>query len=190
MNEEQKKDSKMDQIVSKGKKFLHPDYLKLIIIGLIIFVAVFLIFGMGVWIGERKAGFSYRWAEQYQRNFAGPRGGFFDDWRSFPKGDFMEAHGIFGQIMKINTSTSLEQTLAIKGNDDVEKIVLIKKDTIIKSLRETVKISGLKVDDYIVVVGEPNDAGQIEAKFIRLVPPPPQKDSFNIPLNRIPMPNL
>jgi hypothetical protein len=189
MNEEQKKDSKIDQVISKGKKFLHPDYLKLIIIGLIIFVAVFLIFGAGVWIGERKAGFSYRWAEQYQRNFAGPRAGFFNDWQSFPKGDFIEAHGIFGQIMKIDASTSSGPTLVIKGIDEVEKIVLIKKDTIIKSLRETVKITDLKVDDYIVVVGEPNDGGQIEAKFIRLVPPP-RETSFDMPMRRMPMPNL
>jgi hypothetical protein len=43
----------------------------------------------------------------------------------------------------------------------------------IERLRETVKISDLKVDDFVVVIGEPNDSGQIEAKFIRLLPPAP-----------------
>jgi hypothetical protein len=50
--------------------------------------------------------------------------------------------------------------------------VVIKEDTAIMRFRETIKPSDLKVDDSIVVIGEPNDAGQIEAKFIRVMPSP------------------
>ena len=190
MSEEQKKDIKKDHIDSDYKKIMDSDYLKPIIIGLLVLVSVFLVFGAGVWVGERKAGFSYRWAEGYHRNFAGPREGFLGDWKSFPQGEFIEAYGAFGQIIKINSSTSTNQSLVMKGKGDVETIVLIKEDTIIRNLRETVKIDSLKVDDYIVVVGEPNDAGQTEAKFIRIVPPPPKETSLNAPLRRSPMPNL
>jgi hypothetical protein len=78
--------------------------------------------------------------------------------------------------MKIDPSTdSARATLVIRGGDGVEKIALIKEDTAIKRFRETVKISGLKVDDYMVAIGEPNDAGEIEAKFIRLLPSPAAK---------------
>jgi len=144
------------------------DALKWIIIGLASFVIVILIFNAGMFVGGMKARFSYKWAESYHENFAGPRGGFLNDWRNLPRRDFINAHGVFGQIIKIE-----ESAIVIKGGDNVEGIVVVKDDTIIERLRETVKISDLKVDDFIVVIGEPNDSGQIEAKFIRLLPPPP-----------------
>lgn len=180
----------MDKDQQNNKKLLHPDVLKWVILGLVILVVIVLIFGAGIFVGERKARFSYRWAEQYHRNFAGPRAGFFDDWRSFPGGDFIGAHGVFGQIIKIDPLTDSGQaTLVIRGSDEVEKIVLVGDNTVVKSFRDVAKLSELKVDDYIVVIGEPNDAGQIEAKFIRLLPPPGE-NSFNMFLPRRPAPNL
>jgi hypothetical protein len=149
------------------------DVLKQIIIGLAVFVIICLIFWIGMFIGGLKAGFSYRWAESYHKNFAGPRDGFLNDWRSLPKGGFINAHGVFGQIIKIE-----ESAIVIKGDGNVEGIVIVKDDTIIERLKEIVKISDLKVDDFIVVIGEPNDSGQIEAKFIRLLPPPPYQGSL------------
>jgi hypothetical protein len=141
------------------------DVLKLIIVGLICLVVVVLIFGAGVFVGGMKAKFSYSWAESYHKNFAGPPGGFFGDWRKFPPppGEFIEGHGTFGEIIKINNSD-----FVIKGQDNVEKIILIKEDTIIEKGRETVKKDELKVGNYIVVIGSPNEQGQIEAKLIRL----------------------
>ena len=175
MDEDKKDNSGGNLSASDGtsKKLINHDILKKIIIGLVIIVIIMLIFEIGVRVGEKKAGFSYRWAEEYHRNFAGPQGGFFGDWRSFPGGDFINAHGVFGQIIKIDGLT-----IVMKGNDDAEKIVIVKEDTIIERLRETVKISDLKVDDFVVVIGEPNDSGQIEAKFIRLLPTPPPKASL------------
>ena len=56
----------------------------------------------------------------------------------------------------------------------MEKIILVSDATIIKRFQDTIKLADLKVDDYIVVIGEPNNAGQIEAKLIRLMPPEPK----------------
>ena len=127
------------------------------------------VFGLGIAVGYHKARFSYAWGENYHRNFGGPRGGFF---RNFSGRDFIDAHGTFGQIVKIDLSTNLGQvaTLVIKGQDNVEKIVLIKDDTSIRRFRDAIKPSDLKADDYVVVIGEPNNEGQIAAKFIRLLP--------------------
>jgi len=130
--------------------------------GIIIFL---LILQLGMSIGFKKANFSYQWGEKYHQNFGGPRGGFFGD---LGRKDLIDAHGVTGQIIKIESST-----LVIKGRDNVEKIVLVKDNTTIERLRETIKLSDLRVDDFIVTIGEPNDAGQIEAKFIRLMPPLP-----------------
>ncbi|HON21861.1 MAG TPA: hypothetical protein PLX48_01705 [Candidatus Paceibacterota bacterium] len=39
--------------------------------------------------------------------------------------------------------------------------------------QEKINISDLKVGDYVVVIGDDNSEGQIEAKLIRVVPQPP-----------------
>ncbi|MFH1145831.1 MAG: hypothetical protein V1707_02610 [bacterium] len=128
-------------------------------------LAVFLVvFGAGMTVGYQKARFSYRWGENYHRNFGGPKEGFFSE---IGNKEFIESHGVFGQIIKIDGGI-----LVVKGKDEVEKIVAVKDMTAIKRLRETVKIANLKVNDYLVVIGDPNEQGQIEAKFIRVMPLP------------------
>ena len=140
------------------------DILKWVIIGLAGFVIVVLIFGAGMFVGGMKARFSYRWAESYHKNFAGPKGGFFGDWQGSPPvpGDFIESHGTFGEIITINDSD-----FVINGRDGVEKIIIIKEDTAIKKGRITIKKDELKVGDQVVIIGSPNEQGQIEAKLIR-----------------------
>jgi len=171
----------MEQENKEIKIKLKRDTLKRIIVGLAVFVIVVLIFGAGMFIGGMKARFSYRWAENYHRNFGGPEGGFMDELKMMPpNSEFIEGHGTFGQIIKIDGLT-----LVIKGRNDVEKIILIKDDTVIKRLRDTVKPAELKVDEFIVVIGEPNDTGQVEAKLIRVLSP--MESSFNPPPFRIPL---
>jgi hypothetical protein len=47
--------------------------------------------------------------------------------------------------------------------------------TDIKSGFKNIKLADLKIGDIIVIIGSPNDKGQIEAKIIRVFPP---KTSF------------
>jgi hypothetical protein len=126
-------------------------------------------FALGTFVGYKKAAFSYRWGENYHLNFGGPKMGFLRQMEDFGGGDFIEGHGTFGRIIKIDGST-----LIIESRDKVEKVVLVKDDTEIQKLRNTLKIDDLKVGDYAVVIGEPNDLGQIEAKFIRVMPVSPR----------------
>lgn len=151
-------------------KFFQSKIFKIVLLGIAGLIVVLFIFKIGMFIGFRKANFSYKWGENYHQNFGGPRGGLF---KNFSGRDFIDANGVFGQIIKIEGST-----LVIKGGGDVEKLVLVKDDTVIKRFQDNVKLADLKVDEYIVVIGEPNDAGQIEAKLIRLLPAPPKEASF------------
>ena len=128
-------------------------------------IILLLAFHAGVIVGYKKASFSYRWGENYHRNFGGPRGGFSSNF--FDK-DFIESHGTFGQIIKIDGTT-----LVVKGRDNAEKIIVVKNDTTIRKQRDPVSINNLMVNDYIVIIGAPNNQGQIEATFIRILP-----DSF------------
>src|SRR3989338_4980905 len=91
MNEEKTTPKQMLRIATgQVKKFFqNRDVLKWVIIGLAGFVILVLVFGAGVKVGTLKARYSYRWADNYHKNFAGPRGGFLGDWQRFPAGDFI-----------------------------------------------------------------------------------------------------
>lgn len=138
-------------------------------------VVAFAIFGAGMAVGFKKANFSYRWGENYHKNFGGPRGGFFKD---FDGRDLIDAHGVSGQIITI-----AGPTLVIKGRNNIERIVLVNEKTVIQRGRETVDSTAFSLDDVVVVIGEPNDAGQITAKFIRIMPAP-KEGTFLFPRRR------
>ncbi|MBI2640716.1 MAG: hypothetical protein HYW91_02435 [Candidatus Sungbacteria bacterium] len=145
-------------------KLFRSKVFTVVLLGLGAFIILLVIFKAGVAVGFKKAGFSYRWGENYHRNFAGPRGGFLKDLRDQ---DFMEAHGTFGSILKIDGLT-----IVISGKDGTEKTILANDNTVVRRFRDEIKLSDLKEGDYIVVIGSPNDAGQIEAKLIRVMPAP------------------
>ena len=79
----------------------------------------------------------------------------------------MGVNGTFGQIIEVKDSE-----LAVRGKDGVEQIVKISVDTDIRRFQDSIQTGDLKTDEFIVVIGEPNDQGQIEAKFIRIMPMP------------------
>ena len=148
------------------KSFVQSKIYKIIILSLLVFIVLFLVFNAGMAVGFRKAKFSYQWGENYYKNFASPRGGMLHGaFRNFEGKDFINSHGAAGQILKINGSE-----IVIKGQDGVEKIIIIKEDTSIVRFREAIKVSDLKVDEFITIIGSPTDDGKIEAKFIRVLP--------------------
>ncbi len=145
-------------------KLFQSKILKIIFFAIGALIILLLVFKTGVFVGYRKASFSYRWGENYHRNFAGPRGGFFGNFRSgFGDKDFIDAHGAFGSILKIDGNT-----IIVKGGDGVEKIVIVAYDTVIRKGRENVKLSDLKFEDRVVIIGLPDSQGKIEAKLIRV----------------------
>ncbi len=146
-------------------KIFQSKLFKGFILGLLGFLVLTFVFKVGEMVGARKADFSCRWSDNYHQNFGGPRQGFM---QGFGDKDFIEANGVVGQIIKIASSS-----VVIKGRGDIEKIVLINQGTIIKNLQETVSLESLQANDMVIVIGEPNNQGQIEAKLIRVMPKPP-----------------
>ncbi len=126
------------------------------------------VFQMGVFVGYHRASFSYRWGENYHRMFGGPRmfgdarRGFF---REFDQRDYTDAHGIFGTLLKIEGNT-----LIMKDKDDTEKTIVFTTSTVVRAGRDTIQPSALSINQNIVVIGTPNDKGQVEAKLIRVFP--------------------
>lgn len=148
--------------------FFQSKTFKKILCGIGAVVVFLFVLQAGMFIGYKKASFSYLLGDNYHNTF-GPRGG---SMMGFPRGGFSGAHGVIGKIVKADSGT-----LVIEGQDKIEKIVLIKENTVIMSLRNAIKPTDLKVDDFIVVMGSPDDKGQIEAKLIRIMPQAPE--TFN-----------
>ncbi len=133
---------------------------KLLIIIAAVLVLTF-VFAAGVFVGQAKERFSNRWEKNYYGNIMGPdRRGMMDfDRRGF------NGHSGLGQIIKIEGGS-----LVVKDRGNVEKTILVGEQTSLIKGFESLKMSDLKIDDRIIVIGRPNDQGQIEAKLIRVMP--------------------
>lgn len=108
-------------------------------------------FGVGQLVGYRKAKFSYDWSEQYDTNFGGPRRGMF----GMPGEEmFPNPYGVAGTVIKVR-----DNTLIVVGLDRREKSVIV-----------DAQLQLPKIGNQVVIIGEPNDQGQIVAKFIRILP--------------------
>jgi len=147
------------------KKIFQSKKFKIILLGIAGLIAGLLIFQAGIFVGYRKAAFSYNWEQNYPRIFGAPPGDFLNEFRD--RG-FISGHGTVGQIIKIEGNT-----IVIKGNDNAEKTIIVSDSTAIQSGRQSININDLKIDDFIVTIGSPDNSGQIQAKFIRVMPPPP-----------------
>ncbi|MFA6520525.1 MAG: hypothetical protein WCT44_02890 [Candidatus Paceibacterota bacterium] len=147
-----------------------------ILIGLGVAIIILGVFKLGQVSGLHKARFSERFGDNFNRNFIDPReGGFFKDFsdRRGPPG----GNGAVGEIVSIKLPL-----IVVAGPDNLEKTILIKEDTLVRRFQDEVKVADLKIGDNIVVLGVPNDVGQIEAKLIRAVPFPPEAMPNNIPI--------
>ncbi|HTE48744.1 MAG TPA: hypothetical protein VK675_02465 [Candidatus Paceibacterota bacterium] len=136
-----------------------------------IFIIALFIFVAGVTVGYHKASFGRAWGEHYYENFGlgdrqhGPSGTLMSQigmMNYFPTG-----HGATGKIIKIEPPE-----LIMQDKDNTEKIIIIKTDTRIREGSENVTIDELKINDFVVIIGTPNEQGQIEAKLIRAIPSP------------------
>lgn len=130
---------------------------------------VLVVFQMGVLVGTRKAMFHRAWGEHYMDNF-GPKNREFKT--PFGRGEYSEdsftsGHGAMGKILRLEIPN-----IILEDRDNTEKIIVIKDDTKILKQKEEIKKEDLKIDDFLMIIGTPNDSGQIEAKFIRLMPYP------------------
>jgi hypothetical protein len=127
-----------------------------------IVLILLLVFKAGEIVESQKADFAYRWSQNYYPNFVG---------RPSPGMDlggngFMVAHGVFGPIMGINAPGLVVQDM----NSNVEKSVMTSTDTVIRDLNGNIPFSNLKVNEQVVVIGSPDNSGQIEARLIRVIP--------------------
>ena len=161
----------MEQIKNNLKNLHKNKPIRTIIAILLFLIIVLTAFQAGIFIGYQKASFSNGLGNKYYKQaFEGDRWGgsmmgFFD--RDLPGGN-----GAVGKIVRIDT-----ESIVVATPDNIEKTVKISKDTLIRRFRDEVTLKELKVGDQIVVLGSQNDKAEVEAKLIRLLPPPPSEFS-------------
>jgi len=127
-------------------------------------VIALVIFQAGMFVGFTKAGFSFRTGEQYFRQMNGRMD---DQFMGMNRGDFENSHGATGKIISIKLPS-----IIVADKDGVEKTIIISTSTDIKKFKDSIKAGDLKINDFIVVVGDSDDNAQVEAHLIRIMPDP------------------
>ena len=148
------------------QKFLDSKVLRGVLYGIGTMLALLVVFSAGVSVGTRRASYGLAWQKNYDRNFGMGIG------RESGKMLFLNerlpgAHGAVGPIIRKELPE-----IIVSDKDAIEKTVLVGENTAIHRMRESIKADDLSVDDFVVVIGSPNETGQIEAKLIRVMPEP------------------
>jgi len=134
--------------------------LSLYIVGaLFVFSAIF---QLGIFVGYHKANFARDWSESYGKNFGMERP---DSFRGMMGDELPMPHGSVGKILTVTLPN-----IIIEDRDGTEQNIIVSDKTLIKSGPTNASSTSLKADDLVVILGEPNSQGQIEAKLIRIMP--------------------
>ena len=157
-----------DEIKKEIKNVTDSKAFRRVIYSLGILIIVFFIFQAGMAVGFKEASFGRDWNSNYAMNFGPERGGL-PEMIDGKFGDFPNAHGAIGKIIKMELPT----VVVLDEKDNTEKLVLINQKTEIRQMRNIINQDQLKIDDHVIIIGAPNSSGQIEARLIRLLPPLP-----------------
>lgn len=160
------------------QEYIKSTSFKGVLIGISVAIILLIVFQAGITVGEKRARFAGHFGQSFERNFINPQDkGFIGkplpgNFDGMPGG-----HGAVGKIISINFPQVI-----VSGPDNLEKTIVINDSTEIREFRESIQKDKLKVGDFVVVIGSPDENGKIEAKLIRLLPPPPDtKESLNNP---------
>ena len=135
--------------IFQSKTFLIVTYVILaIVVGAAIFAA-------GMSEGLHRAQYGENWRNHYLENF-GPT-----------HGTPPQPHGAIGKILSVQLPL-----ITIEDPLNIEKTIVITSDTKIKNVSTFIPQTQLTPNEFVVVIGDPNTSGQIQARFIRIIPSP------------------
>ncbi|MFA6227421.1 MAG: hypothetical protein WC631_03020 [Candidatus Paceibacterota bacterium] len=146
------------------KEIIKESKVKKVVFILGCFVAALIIFQVGMFVGFKKASFSFRMGEQYYRQMNGRPD---DIFMGMNRGDFGNSHGAIGEIVSINLPL-----FVVADKDGVEKTIVIGTSTDIRQFRDSIEADDLKINNIVTVIGNPNENAEVEAKLIRVMPDP------------------
>ncbi len=146
------------------EKIVESKSFKTVIVITVVIAVLAFIFQAGVFVGFHKASFLFKSGDNFYRVY-GERGP--GSMMSGRNDEFSGGHGVIGKIVKVNLPT-----LVVLGPDNIEKVIVTDASTTVRVARDSSDLDKLVLDQFITVLGSPNDQGQIVAKFIRIIPAP------------------
>lgn len=145
-------------------EFFKSSKFKAILYLLVLLLAAVIIFEGGVAVGYHRAAFSYQWNDNYFHDVRDPRSVF----AAFSRGpDDPNPHGAIGQVVSVDLPKFM-----VKGTNSAEQVVIIGPNTSLRRLRGDGTSTDLKAGQQVIVIGSPDDRGEIQASFIRILPQP------------------
>lgn len=163
-----------EQHTTTNASFIRSKAFHYTLVGIGVTVIAIVVFQAGVFVGFRKASFSYEKGEHYYRAFGemkrGPMPGMMRE-------DFPVAGGAVGKVIAMDPPL-----FTIEDRDGTEKIIRTDASTTLREARTTQPITELREGDMVVIIGTPNDNGEVVAKLIRLMPPFPEEGVVGSPM--------
>jgi hypothetical protein len=128
-------------------------------------IILFVVFGLGIAVGYDRAGFAAGFDRNYYRIFFGgtPAGPIGMMAPPMPGA----THGVVGTVIDVGSST-----ISVTDQENNEQSVLVSSGTVIRDGDSDSVIGDMAVGDQIAVIGEPDNSGQVEARFIRIISTP------------------
>lgn len=148
MEQEPKKSNWHERVQKILQHAAQSNKVSMVMYGIGILLVAIIIFQTGMIVGRGKESIMNEQKERYPLNQPLPT-----------------AHGTAGKIISISLPTIL-----VADEDHTEKIILLREETIIRSLRASLLANELSINDYIVVIGTPTTKGYIQANLIRVLP--------------------
>lgn len=132
-------------------------------------LVVLVAFGLGVVVGYRRAVFASGWSENYYHNFydMSPDHGFFMTGIGSGASQPFNPHGVAGEVVDIGSST-----LSVQDADGEAQSVFVASATPIREMNGSILFTAIQIGDHVTIIGQPNDSGQVEARFIRVFTTP------------------
>ena len=150
----------MEHQVEKND-FLKPPKTKTLLWTLCCILAVLIAFGLGLVVGYRRAIFASDFGEHYYRNMLGdPEGQPVVGAMGYGP---LTMHGVTGEVVDVATDT-----IVVRGSNGSEESVLIVSGTPIRDMNENISEQEIAPNDQIVVLGDPDQDGVVEARFVRI----------------------
>ena len=142
---------------------LHSSWFKKAVIAVGALLVLLLVFQAGVYVGIRKAGFSARLGDNYYRAVGSIRE------MPGPFGEELSGgEGAAGKVISVSLPT-----FVVEDRDNTEKIVSLQNTDDIKYLRDATSSGAITPGRFVIVIGEPDADGKINASFVRILPAPP-----------------
>ncbi len=151
-------------MIERFRSFFTNKWLRFSLIGLSGLAVLVLVFGAGFAVG--------RWN-------ASPFGFFGVSTRAPREFTIRTGHGAIGMIQAIEG-----QRITIQSRDGKLATILVNNDTKFDKNLEKILFTDLKPNDQIIVIGSPNEDGEINARLIGLVDP----STFRFPFRTMPLP--